>query len=276
MNEVSRVFCVLFDGANKDVTFGSSIKMPALRSFVKNGLFVHSNTVLPSNSECARHAAFSGSYPSVSGILTNNPTETVFDVAALKGYTTIVSGGWEGDSYSINNSGSVSVFNAPSADSVNDMYLVKGKKGEATSRKVVDTACRFIDRNLDFKIVFIDFLDSDCVGHRFKETSNEYKQALEYEDEEFNRFVTRMKHLNLIEDSLWIIFTDHSMLEGNHGDFRTLENWIVLSGDIIGDYAKGAETVGTVLDICPTICSAIKIRKPTKCRATPLLERVIY
>ena len=272
--EYSRVFCVLFDGANDDITFSPGIQMPVLHSFVKDGLFVHAKTVLPSDSQCARHAAFSGSYPSVSGILTNNPAETVFDVAQEYDYKTIVSGGWEGDSYSINNSCAVTLFNAPSADSVNDMYLVKGKMGEATSSQVVNVASSFIEKNPDFKICFIDFLDSDCVGHRFKETSCEYRRSLEYEDKEFKRFLTKVKQLGLYEDSLWIIFTDHSILDGNHGDHQTLESWIILNGDVFQDGFRGTETVGTILDICPTICAALGIREPQKCRAVSFFERI--
>ncbi len=273
MDKISRVICVLFDATNKDTAFSSEVQMPTLRALREEGLFIHSKTVLPSNSVCARSAAFSGSYPLVSGILSHDPAETVFDVASKCGYITIISGGWEGDA-SLNSRGSVSVFNAPTSETISDMRFVKDKNGEFTSSYVVDLACRFIKENPEFKILFTDFLDSDCVGHRFKETSSEYRCTLEYEDQQLERLLKEAEKQKLLEETLWIIFTDHAMVNGTHGGVDAIDTWIILYAHSLPEYARGKETVGTILDICPTICEALKLRRPHKCKATSLLERV--
>jgi len=274
ISRTSRVVCVLFDAANEDATFSTEVHMPTLHALRKEGLFVHSKTVVPSNSLCARHAAFSGSYPSVSGILSQDPAETVFDVASEYGYTTIISGGWEGDAASLNSRGSVSVFSAPRPEDMSEMYVVKEVKGEFTSSHVIDLACRFIGEKPEFKILFSDFLDSDAVGHKFKETSLEYRGALQYEDQQLKRLIKKLEDHEMMEGTLWIIFTDHAMVNGSHGKADALDTWIILHGHSIPEYIQGKETVGTILDICPTICDALHMRRPQRCKAVSLLERV--
>ncbi len=274
MSYASRVICVLFDAANRDVTFSSKTKTSTLKSLRREGIFVYSKTVLPSNSLCARHAAFSGSYPSVSGILSGKPTENIFDVALNYGFPTIVSGGWFGDKPSLNIRGSVSIFNAPKPDTIGRMFLVGERRGEFTSRFVVELACRFMDEKPKFKILFVDFLDSDCVGHYFKESSEEYRLALEYEDRQLRQLMLEVQSRGLSDGTLWIIFTDHSMSNGRHGSVETIDSWILLYGDPLPEHVKGEESIGTILDICPTICNALNIRVPHRCRATSILERM--
>ena len=98
--DVKRVICVIFDGANESEAFFSVAHTPNLHDFRNHGLLVHALSVLPSNSRCVRHAAFTGCCPSVSGIaLPSDPTaarevatatENVFDVAADYGLGTAV------------------------------------------------------------------------------------------------------------------------------------------------------------------------------------------
>ena len=267
MKKVTRVICVLIDAANTNIFSNPEIKVPTLNTLRKDGLFVHSKTVLPSESRSARHAAFSGSYPSISGILSNNPSETVFDVAHEYGFKTIISGGWEGDAYSLDSRNVVTYTHYPKTDTISEMCSVKEKRGEYTSSYVVDRALGFIEESPDFKILFTDFLDSDSVGHRFKETSSEYRQALEYEDRQLYRFINEIQNKGLLEDSLLIVFTDHAMVNGTHGGIDALDTWIILHGNSNERGIGGKETVGTILDICPTICNVLNMRLPNRCHA---------
>ena len=274
MMEAERVVCVLFDGANIETTFSPEIDMPVLHGLAEKGLFVHSKAVMPPSSGCERHSAFSGSYPSASGFLDKNPCETLLDVACRYGYLTIVSGGWVGDRPSLNSRNSVEVFNAPTLETVSKMYAVEEQKGEFTSSHVIDLACRYIDDNPDFKILFADFLDSDCAGHHHKETSLHYKGALEYEDDQLRRLYRKMEDRQLLDGTLWILLTDHAMVDGHHGGAGAINIWIVLYGDPVPDAASGKETIGTILDICPTVCRALNMRLPERCNAVSLLERM--
>jgi predicted AlkP superfamily pyrophosphatase or phosphodiesterase len=274
MEKVARVICVLIDAANTNIFSNPEIKVPTLNALRKDGLFVHSKTVLPSDSRSARHAAFSGSYPSISGILSNNPSETVFDVAYEYGFKTIISGGWEGDAYSLDSRNIVTYTHYPKTDTISEMCSVKEMRGEYTSSYVVDRALGFIEESPDFKILFTDFLDSDCVGHRFKETSREYRQALEYEDRQLNRLIMEFEIKGLLEDSLLIVFTDHAMVNSTHGGIDALDTWIILHGNSIEKGIKGKETIGTILDICPTICNVLDMRLPNRCRAISLIQRM--
>ncbi|MDD4974241.1 MAG: alkaline phosphatase family protein [Bacteriovorax sp.] len=98
----------------------------------------------------------------------------------------------------------------------------------------------------DAFFAFIHFEEPDEQGHVFGENSKEYSKALMDNDINLGKMLNKLKELNLVNNTILIVTTDHGFDIGKHSHHDARNTFLVST-------IKNLRPTGDRLDITPTI-----------------------
>lgn len=115
---------------------------------------------------------------------------------------------------------------------------------DKTGAKVLEYIDKLRDRRF---FLFVEFEEPDEEGHRYKEDSKEYSQALVGDDAWLGKIVRRLQELNLSDQTLIYIVTDHGFNPGENNHHMAPDTFFITN-----DSAVRRKT-GDRKDVTPTI-----------------------
>lgn len=132
-----------------------------------------------------------------------------------------------------------------------DIYDTGLGEGNNVGRRVLE----YLEKIKNDKFfLFVQFYDPDTAGHLYGENSKEYSEAIILDDEWLGKIVSRLKELEIYNDTLIYIVTDHSFIEGQRGHgYGATKIWLVTNDKRI------TKKNGEIEDITPTILKSFSL-----------------
>jgi len=248
------VVVVVIDGARPDIV--EKAETPNIDWIRENGTwFNNARCFTPSLSHPGYASIGTGARPSVTGV-TNNWLElngdigidNIFKIVNETNETTAVAGspGWM-DLY---------------GNWISENKTIEGETLNM-DRIIGEWAVTLIEHKP--KLLLVHLYDADTAGHGYGgAASDEYKQQIEEADEEIGRIIQAFNNSGILEETLFIVTSDHGFLDqGGHGGWE--EDVLHFLLTMRGPHVKRLEVDGQILQdqIAATVSFFLGYRVPT-------------
>lgn len=265
--EIEHVVLMIIDGVRPDRLLEAST--PNLDALASEGSYTSSAwTTTPSVTLAAIPAIVTGAAPEAHGVtdwLGEIRAETLVEVFVEAELTTFIIGAG-------------AILGGYSSTWNIEHDLLWGDSGDPEAEeKYTDTA---IDSFKEERPFFVHLYNPipDRTGHSSGEDSDEYRQAIERADHSIGRFIDTLKELDVYEESLIVLTTDHgftgfSHSGGNPTDMQVFSIWrgpgirrgYVMSNNVYvpaGTTYDETYVAHHIVDISPTIAALVGVRPP--------------
>ncbi len=111
------------------------------------------------------------------------------------------------------------------------------------------------------KFLFVHFDETDGAGHRHGYGSKEHLEKITYEDEQTGRIFKAYEEAGIIDETLFIVISDHGGYERGHGGYMDTEKYIFFGARGKGIEKSTVENMRTV-DLYAIILYAMGIDVP--------------
>jgi predicted AlkP superfamily pyrophosphatase or phosphodiesterase len=269
--KLQHAIIITIDGCRPDKLLEAST--PNIDEIVQDAAYSWTaQTVLPSRTPEAHASLFTGAPPEVHDFTSPKDeveAETIFQVFEEAGYKTALVDGKGGRIAGLEVDVSY-VKNDVNYRWLGAVQYQPGSEDPLGDIRVMETSIQiFVENRPTLMFVLLPMVD--VAGHIYGHRSEEYLQAIEKADQAIGMLVDSLKELEIYDDTLLVIVSDHGMTGTSHGSRD--------SGDMtIPLIMRGPEVpvgdLGDVLitDVAPTVTALFGLQAPADAEGIVLFE----